>query len=389
VKRLVAAAAASLALLLGGPIQAKELSDVKTPLENLGVDPDARGKVRLRLQENRATFQVKVRRLDPSAVYELRRDSVPVGEIATDGAGAANVVFRAPESGSDPVLDFDPRGSFMSVGQGELDVLGAVVSGGLELDGIKIQEKTSLEPTELLADFPKAEARLKYEVRPNGKRKFELDARHLPPGTYEMWVIDEALAETEIASFTTNPAGNAKVTFGFAPPKKNGKEPKGKKPMNKPGRVKGMALDFDPRTATIEIRQGEDVYFSGSMLAQIPGLNVCEPESSMVDLALVGSPEQVFGVAAFEVAEDCSRTFEVGIGDDAGVTLTPGLYDLSVGSDLVGEIEAQAGEGGAVEGGIAFFSEPEEEQLALTFDPRGQTVGVEQETVGILTGDLP
>ena len=89
------------------------------------------------------------------------------------------------------------------------------------------------------------------------------------------------------------------------------------------------------------------------------------------------------------MAEDCTRTFEVGIGDETGATITPGLYDVRVGADLVGQIEAATVEASAVAGGIAFSSEPEGEQSPLTFDPRGQTVGVEQETVGILTGDLP
>ncbi len=87
----------------------------------------------------------------------------------------------------------------------------------------------------------------------------------MAPGSYDIHVDSDPVA---IETLVPNPGGNAKLSLRTHPG--NGKGNGKSKGHNK----KGM-LSIDPRRKLIEVKQGGAVVFSGPMLAQIPGLNVC------------------------------------------------------------------------------------------------------------------
>jgi hypothetical protein len=60
-------------------------------------------------------FEVKVRKLDPKATYELLVGDVRVGTLSTTGGGSARVRFSSRPRGHDLLLGFDPRGRIVIV----------------------------------------------------------------------------------------------------------------------------------------------------------------------------------------------------------------------------------------------------------------------------------
>jgi hypothetical protein len=104
------------------------------------------------------------------------------------------------------------------------------------------------------------------------------------------------------------------------------------------------------------------------MLAQLPGLTVCDPEVIPFGPADAGDGSLVAG---FDLDERCERIWSVLLED-----LVDGDFDLYVGASGPFTIEVvEVIEGsGLGSGEIIFSTEPEEGEEPLTFDPRGETM---------------
>ncbi len=213
----------------------------------------------------------------------------------------------------------DPRGKYLSVNDGSEDVLAGWLYGAAADDGpgTKVKELTRLAPDETVAPSGSVDAR--YDMRPNGKGSFGVSMRGVPAGDYDV-CVDGVVVET----LTPNPGGSAKASFRTKPSKNPGK-----------GHSKKGTLDFDPRRAWVELKQGVDVYFAGPMLAQIEGLNVCTPSATPLVLTLPAGS----GTADLEVEDDCESALAI---DVAG--MTPGVYDVLVDGNDVADLTV-AGDG--------------------------------------------
>jgi hypothetical protein len=85
-------------------------------LSSTGVDDDANGAVKLTVKnQSDGKFEIKGKRLDPNATYDVLVDGVLVGQFSTSGGGNGRLRFRSRPHGSDTLLGFDPRGALVVV----------------------------------------------------------------------------------------------------------------------------------------------------------------------------------------------------------------------------------------------------------------------------------
>jgi len=306
------------------------------------------GEVRSFLQEpgGKAELQLRVRGLAPSTDHELlalASESDLEPQLLASFTTAANGQFvgsfdlHKADAADAPV---DPRGKYLVVEEAgsDTDLLAGWLYGAAEDDCpmTKVKELTSLAP-DADAD-PTGSADARYDMRPNGHGSLVVTLRGVPPGDYDIYVEDAGVEPVE--TLTPNPGGSARASFTTKPSNGNG---------NGQGHNKRGALGFDPRRKSIELRQGDQVYFAGPMLAQVEGLNVCSASTTSLTLALPAGS----GTAALEVESDCETALVV---DASG--LAAGTYDLLVDGVDVADVVV-AGDGIA----------------AARFDPTPDAVG--------------
>jgi len=126
----IAIALVTLAALALGPARANAGSKTshRAEMESTGVDADARGRAKLQVRNGSdGRFDLQVRRLDPTATYEVLADGVRVGAIVTGRSGGGKLRLRSrPRSGREEFLGFDPRGAVVVVRAASGDDLLAV-----------------------------------------------------------------------------------------------------------------------------------------------------------------------------------------------------------------------------------------------------------------------
>jgi hypothetical protein len=285
-------------------------------------------------------LQLRMRGLAPSLEHTLlalldASDPAPVElcRFTTDANGGFTGDCEIGK-GDDVAAPVDPRGRLLVVNDGTDDVLAGWLYGAPADDGpmTKVKELTRLAPDETTAPSGSVDAR--YDMRPNGHGSFGIQMRGVPAGDYDLWV-DGVLVET----VTPNPGGSAKATFRTKPSQGKGKAHNKRGPLN-----------FDPRRKQIELKQEDVLYFSGPMLAQIEGLNVC----SATPTPLVNvSPAGV--TAALEVESDCETALQVN-----ATGLAAGTYDVLVdGTDRGDLAVADDGMGGTA-GALRFDPTPDD-----------------------------
>ncbi|MGH7895162.1 MAG: hypothetical protein ACREQL_10870 [Candidatus Binatia bacterium] len=110
-------ALATLAFVAASHAPADARIRLKQPLTATPADADASGLARLSLvSASEGKFEVKLRRLDRDAAYQLIVHDVRVADVVTSGSGTARLRFRTrPRSERDLALGFDPRGASILV----------------------------------------------------------------------------------------------------------------------------------------------------------------------------------------------------------------------------------------------------------------------------------
>jgi len=351
-----------LALVLhAGATGAKEESKIQILL----LPPDAhsngngkhigplRGYVRTQFQDAIARLRLQLRGAEPATEHvliamedEAAMDGVEIARFTTGSNGqfTGNFDLLGGDGAEAPV---DPRGHYLVVSDGSGVILAGWLYGAAEDDGplTRVKELTALVPDETVN--PSGNASARYERRPNGHGKFQVAMRGVPEDSYELWV-DDCLMET----ITPNSRGNAMATFTTKPGRGR----------SLPHNVKG-ALDRDPRSKWVELKQGDQVYFSGPMLAQIEGLNACSSSESTTPLVLVPPQVEGSGTVALTVEPDCETSMAVEVEN-----LPVATYDLYADGYLIAEISVTDDGGGNRSGRVDFDPTPDTvDELLLDF----------------------
>ena len=188
---------------------------------------------------------------------------------------------------------------------------------------------------------------------------FTIKVSHTIPGTYDV-VLNGALVDTIVV----NADGEGKVSHRTG---------KGKKTVG--------PLPYDPRGGDLAIQAtGANLLTASIPATAAEAQQKIEVEIDLTALGGVGSGEAEFrsrfGRMQFEVELE---------------GLPVGVYDLIIGGVKVGEIPVDASGQGSIRFDTRPSSDDDDPGLALqmSFDPRGETMQVEQSAVAMFTGDLP
>src|SRR5262249_21790280 len=119
-------------------------------LASTGVDPDARGKVKLTVRNlTDGRLEIKGQKLDPNATFDVLVNGVLVGQFTTTGGGNGRIRFRSrPRSPSDQLLGFDPRGALVVVRN----------AAGQDVLAVQLADSGSADPGHAVCCVPAAES---------------------------------------------------------------------------------------------------------------------------------------------------------------------------------------------------------------------------------------
>jgi len=159
-------------------------------LSNTGVDLDARGRARLDEDDGRQRFEVEVEDLTAGG-YAVFVAGAPVGAFDVDSDGEGRLRLEGEP------LPFDPRGKTIEV---QSDPAGVVFFRGdfptsRERARRKFKVREDFVNTGVDAD---AEGRAKLRVK-RSKIRFQVKAKDLPQGSYDLVVGDTRVAGIQLA----------------------------------------------------------------------------------------------------------------------------------------------------------------------------------------------
>ena len=135
-------AVGGLAVLAPATVEARS-SQVRQALIATGVDPDAKGHVRVEIRDRRAglegRFEVRVRKLDALASFDVTLDGVRIGSLTTRRNGSGKARFDTRPHGDDQPLGVDPRGRTAAVvnGGGAVVLQTVISSRSIDPDDVR------------------------------------------------------------------------------------------------------------------------------------------------------------------------------------------------------------------------------------------------------------
>ena len=355
-------------------LNAVELSLIRGPLENSGVDVDASGSVRSIFKSNYARMWASLRGLTPDGAYQLNVDGIVEADFVADSSGLACVNFRVNDA--ETPLDFDPRGKEITITDGTSTVLSMVYAGEGEPTSLYQDERTSLVPAETVT---RGRVEARYLDQKN-KTRFILHLLALDRGIYTLRVggVDKATVDLsrgrsaqvvfEANKFTAFKHGNGKGND-------KGKGGKGKKNR--------YALDFDPRGELVELVAADStVAFSGTMLADIPALPVDEDEGDAITLTSTGVDTDAAGEATIVTDEAGEITLTVSV-----TALPVGDYEVWVGNAYRAALTVVDDGAGGTAGSIVFATLTTGTEVPLDF-PLAGNLEIKQAGVIFLSASL-
>jgi hypothetical protein len=273
-----------------------------------------------------------VDRLESGAEYLVTFNDEEFARFISNGSGGANVKFDL-RTDSESGLPLDPRGKLLAVNDGAADILAGVVSGPLEPSWTHVKEWTQLGPEPDVT----GSAYGRFWRLPNGNKRFVVLLRGVEPGLYAVLLDGAPLGEIQ-----TNAGGNGSLEFKLLRAKAMAAAAAARAKASAKGKGKGprwQPLLEDPRGGFIEVLNEGILAFSGPMLAQIEGLNACEPD--LEELALSGASGE--GTLHFGTAADCGPVVAIEVAE-----LAEDDYDVQVNGASVGTLVVGADGTGAL-----------------------------------------
>lgn len=221
-------------------------SESLTPLVAVGPDADADGKARLRVKDD-CDRDLEVEAEDvPVGSYEVWVGGVLRGSLTVVDDGLGNVEGEVefdtdPDDAGELLLDFDPAGQQVEVRQGATVFLAATV-GDPGPGGTCELIDTEPDMTGTGAD-PDADGKARLRQETDCDRDLRVQIEDVPVGSYELIVGGTLRGSIDVADV----AGDVEGEIEFD---------------NDPDEPGELLLDFDPRGALIEVRQGATVFLT-------------------------------------------------------------------------------------------------------------------------------
>lgn len=342
-------------------------------LISTGVMAGASGDADFELRSDRIDFSVEIEDVPPGS-YRLEVGGIDRGEInvaSTPSGNEGEIEFRSPASPGKILLDFDPRGQTIDVlGGGDIILTsvapdsGSIPGGG---DGAPPFGDSEID-VDLTNEgvFPAGDADAELEQESN-RVDFKVEVEDVPVGSYALVVDGIERGQIQVVADDNGTEGELEFRF----PTESGKLP----------------LDFDPRGALVEVFDGNTRLFWTSFPASGVGDDGGDgdgdgggsPDSEIeIDLTNAGVYPAGSGDAEYDVDAD-GTDFDVEIED-----VPAGSYTLRVGGTVRGTIQVVDDEGE-----IEFGNPPDDDELPLDFDPRGQLIEVLEGGTLIFSGNFP
>jgi len=306
--RVCFALAAVAVLLAASNSRAEERSTAR--LRMFPSIPGAKAKLRWDFSTAGAILELRPRGLDPSRQYFVKIDSGIAGSFVTDARGSADVRIDLADTAAGIAPTHDPRGAAVLIA--EVPYFGRQILTALVLDipqndlpKSRHVEETSLRPEAGVAGT----ATSLYRRLPNGGDKLTVSLAGVSGGDFEI-----RISGTTVASVTSDVRGGARATLSS-----RSTVGRGGAGSRSPHKFEGP-LAVSARNAQVEVWSAGALQFSGTTIAQIPGLNACTPTSRSV--ALDREPGFPTG----------SATVGLGFETNCDVHHTLQLVDLPAGS---------------------------------------------------------
>jgi hypothetical protein len=333
------------------------------------VDPESSGRVDLRYleQRNKDRFIVHLHGLDRGA-YELYIDGQLQAEIDMSRGRSTMRSFevlknaqgaKKPGNGNSHgngngnskklELSFDPRGLIVDLVKDDAILFSGEMLAQIEgINGVQVGETTTvLAPTAADAD---ATGTATVALGADENLTFTVAVGALAPGDYD--VVVEGVVRGTITVTGTDPATTGEIVFSTEP------------------EAGELLLDFDPLGKTLEIRQGTTVFLTGEIALSLTEL--APPTTVETELPLLNQGVTADASSHVTLIEEGTALvgFEVEVEG-----LAAGNYDLKVADTVKGTLVV-ADVDGVLSGKLVFANDGS--SLPLDFDPRGQTVTIEQ-----------
>src|SRR3989441_3910714 len=204
-RRSLALAAGLLWALLSTPSARAHDDEIELFLANAGVDRDARSRARLGEDDRRQRFKVDVEQLTAGR-YAVFVAGMLVGAFDVDSDGEGRLRLEGEP------LPFDPRGKTVEV---KSDPAGVVFFRG-DFPRSKDRARRKFKVREDFVNTgvdPDAQGRAKLRVK-RGKIRFQVKAKDLPEGSYDLVVGGTRVAGIQLAPEDDEPDEiEAKVKF--------------------------------------------------------------------------------------------------------------------------------------------------------------------------------
>jgi hypothetical protein len=319
-----------------------------------------RGKVEARYlaQKNQTRFIMHLLAME-RGTYTVYVDGQPEATVDLTRGRSRMLVFRTNSkaakkgghgNGSNNLdLAFDPRNKVIDVvaEDGSIAFSGVMLA---QIRGVNAAEEATSETTLTSSGLdPDATATAVLSVNSNAEREFSVEVEDLPVGAYDLSVGDVVRGTINV---TDDGTGKTSGEIEFSTSPDDGE----------------LLLDFDPAGQTIQISQGANVYFTGTVNTLTPTTGVTTSFSlPLLNQGVVAGS----GDVDYQAAADAT-TFTVSV---SGVAA--GDYDVLVGGVSKATITV-ADVNGTLAGSVTFSSAAAAGELALDFDPLGETVDVAQ-----------
>ncbi|MDB6153694.1 MAG: hypothetical protein JWL90_2147 [Chthoniobacteraceae bacterium] len=383
-------------------------------IASTGADPDGQALASLRVRDDaRKDFSVELENV-PEGVYELLVNGIVQGTITVTARAAGGtegeVEFsgKADDDAHELPLTFDPVGATLSVRQGTTVFFTSLFNPG---SGLPVPDAGALI-SEVLASTgldANASGEVEFSTQSNGEMEFEVEIEDVDAGAYQLFVggtlrgtisavpdansrvrgklkfEKEGVSQTIVRSSKRGGGGDDAGGDDHGGGGGGSDDPAGDDHGGGTGggnstgggaEVPKAPLTFDPRGQLIEIRNAARTFFShvlgdgsaaeGSGMVTVPG-------EIAVALISTGADPDATAHAEWERNDRGSESFEVEVED-----LAAGSYEVLVGEIVRGSVTVVAA-GHGTRGKIRFNDKPGD--LALDFDPFGQTITLRKEGV--------